>query len=277
METTFRTQLVHAARGLFLSKGYESVGMREIAQAVGKAPTQVYRLGLSKTDILAEIIIELNQEQIDRLPGLLMTLTGANAFERTCAYLLRLYESDIEYMPVRAIGAAQGWTWSTAYEEAVTAQVWELLAPIVGWLADDHVGDIPARCRAIWSLYYVGYRPRRVARRHCGRLPGRHSAQSGRADTPASAAIRPFAQPRSCGVASRQSVQSSPMRLHRTFTLRWLLLTVGVVSAAAAWLWHDHEGTTELGSPAAAEREQAAGDAHHARHSQCQWCAGSGY
>jgi AcrR family transcriptional regulator len=158
METTFRTQLVHAARGLFLSKGYESVGMREIAQAVGKAPTQVYRLGLSKTDILAEIIIELNQEQIDRLPGLLMTLTGANAFERTCAYLLRLYESDIEYMPVRAIGAAQGWTWSTAYEEAVTSQLWELLAPIVGWLSDDHVGDIPARCMAIWSLYYVGYR-----------------------------------------------------------------------------------------------------------------------
>jgi diguanylate cyclase (GGDEF)-like protein/PAS domain S-box-containing protein len=33
------------------------------------------------------------------------------------------------------------------------------------------------------------------------------------------------------------------MRLHRTFTLRWLLLTVGVVSAAAAWLWHDHEDT----------------------------------
>ena len=158
MDTIFRTQLVQAARDLFLSKGYENVGMREIAQAVGKAPTQVYRLGLSKTDILAEIIIELNQEQIDRLPRLLQTLTGGNALERTCAYLLRLYEADIEYLPIRAIGAAQGWTWSTGYEAAVTAQVWELLAPIVGWLADEHIGDIPARCLAIWSLYYVGYR-----------------------------------------------------------------------------------------------------------------------
>lgn len=158
MEVTLRKQLVQAARGLFLSKGYENVGMREIAQAVGKAPTQVYRLGLAKTDILAEIIIELNQEQIDRLPALLRTITGANAFERASAYLLCLYESDIEYMPIRAIGAAQGWTWSAAYEEAVTSQVWELLAPIVGWLADDHVGDIPARCMAIWSLYFVGYR-----------------------------------------------------------------------------------------------------------------------
>ena len=158
MSTTLRTQVIQAARTLFMAKGYESVGMREIAQAVGKAPTQVYRLNLSKADILAEIILELNQEQIDSLPTRLNGVTGANAFERTCAYLQGLYESDIEHVRVRSIGAANGWLWNQSHEQAVVQQVWQLLAPIVGWMREDGLCRIPARCYAIWSVYYVGYR-----------------------------------------------------------------------------------------------------------------------
>ncbi len=141
-----------------MEKGYEAVGMREIADAVGKKPVQVYRLALSKADILAEIILALNQEQIEALPLLVSRVEGTNAFERTCSYLQGLYESDVAHVRVRAIGAAHGWLWSQSYEQAVVEQVWQLVGPIVGWMNADGLSDIPARCYAIWSLYYVGYR-----------------------------------------------------------------------------------------------------------------------
>ena len=141
-----------------MKKGFEAVGMREIAQAVGLQPTQVYRLQLSKTDILAEIIIDLNSELIDTLPAVLDTIDGSSSMERTANYLLALYEFDTRFQRLRSVGAVYGWSWSGDYEAAVIAQVWQFLAPIARWLGQDGFDDIPARCYAIWALYYVGYR-----------------------------------------------------------------------------------------------------------------------
>ncbi len=153
-----RQKIVKVARKLFLKKGFDAVGMRDIAQALGLQPTQVYRLKLSKSDILAEIIIALNDEQIRALPVLLDTIKGNDAFERTCSYLHALYVSDIHYLPIRSVGAIYGWSWTAENETDIVAQVWQLLAPIMQWLREDGSDDIPARCYAVWSLYYVGYR-----------------------------------------------------------------------------------------------------------------------
>ena len=158
MKSALRQKVLKAAKELFFEKGFEAVGMREIAHAVGLQPTQVYRLELSKTDILAEVIIALNDEQIQALPGMLTAIDGADAFERTCAYLLALYRFDVHYKPLRSVGAIHGWSWTGAYEAAVIAQVMQFLAPIAGWMKDEGFDDIPARCYGIWSLYYVGYR-----------------------------------------------------------------------------------------------------------------------
>ena len=49
MSDELRSQVIAAARQLFMARGYDAVGMREIAQAVGKQPVQVYRLALSKS------------------------------------------------------------------------------------------------------------------------------------------------------------------------------------------------------------------------------------
>jgi AcrR family transcriptional regulator len=158
MKSALRQKIVKVARKLFQKKGFDAVGMRDIAQALGLQPTQVYRLKLSKIDILAEIIIALNDEQIRALPALLPTLEGADAFERVCAYLHALYVSDIHYLPIRSVGAIHGWSWSTETETTIIAQVWQLLAPIAQWLRDDGFDDIPARCYGVWALYYMGYR-----------------------------------------------------------------------------------------------------------------------
>ncbi len=141
-----------------MKHGFEAVGMRDIARAVGLQPTQVYRLELTKSDILAEVIIELNNELIDTLPAVLDTVDGSTARERTCDYLLALYQFDVRFQQLRSVGAVHGWSWTGVYEAAVIEQVWQFLAPIAGWLQEDGFDDIPARCYAIWALYYVGYR-----------------------------------------------------------------------------------------------------------------------
>ena len=78
MSTPLKTLVLEAAKALFLKHGYDAVGMREIASAVNRQPVQIYRLNLSKADILAEIIIELNDQQIRQLPELCAKITGTN-------------------------------------------------------------------------------------------------------------------------------------------------------------------------------------------------------
>lgn len=153
-----KEHVLKAALDLFMERGYEAVGMREIAQAVNRQPVQVYRLKLNKADILAELIIELNDKQIRLLPKICKRIKSTDLLERTCDYLRELYKLDIEYMPIRSVGAAFGWLWSANYEERVVEQVRQLVSPVVGWMTDAGLGDIPARCMGIWSLYYVGYR-----------------------------------------------------------------------------------------------------------------------
>ena len=147
-----------AAWKLFMERGYEAVGMRDIANAVGRQPVQVYRLNLAKADILAELIIELNQKQIDQLPQLRARTKGRTVFERTCSYLRELYALDIDHLPIRSVGAAFGWMWSASHERQVIEQVRQLVSPVAEWLQKAGLDDIPARCLGIWSLYYVGFR-----------------------------------------------------------------------------------------------------------------------
>ena len=147
-----------AAKELFLTRGYDAVGMRDIASAVGRQPVQIYRLNLSKPDILAELIIELNAEEIRQLPELLKKISGNSLNERVCAYFLELYRLDIEYLAIRSVGAAFGWMWNARYEQQIIGQVFQLLQPVAEWMAEAGLGNIEARGYGIWSVYYVGFR-----------------------------------------------------------------------------------------------------------------------
>jgi len=158
MSDTLKDQLLQSAKRLFLTHGYDAVGMRDIAKAVGLQPVQVYRLNLSKSDILAEIIIELNEAQIRQLPELLARISDASLVEMVCAYFHELYELDIQYLPIRSVGAAHGWLWSGTYEEKIISQVMQLLQPVVEWMGEAGLTQIEARGFGIWSVYYVGFR-----------------------------------------------------------------------------------------------------------------------
>ena len=155
---SLRGDVIAAARTLFMERGYDAVGMRDIARAVGRQPVQIYRLKLSKADILAELTIQLNEEQIKQIPDLCSRVSDGPLFQRASSYLRELYALDIEQMPIRSVSAAFGWSWSADYERRVIGQVFQLIDPLARWMTEAGLDDIPARCFGIWSLYYVGFR-----------------------------------------------------------------------------------------------------------------------
>lgn len=158
MTKSLKPLVLAAAKELFLTRGYDAVGMRDIASAVGRQPVQIYRLNLAKPDILAELIIELNAEEIRQLPALLEKVQGGSLSERVCSYFLELYRLDIEFLPIRSVGAAFGWMWNARYEQEIIGQVLQLLQPVAGWMAEAGLEGIEARGYGIWSVYYVGFR-----------------------------------------------------------------------------------------------------------------------
>ena len=87
-------RIVKVAHRLFEKHGFEHVGMREISAAAKKSPMQIYRLGLDKQDLLAEVILRVNAEQIKTVkPFVPNKKIDANTFIE--GYLLDLYEQDI--------------------------------------------------------------------------------------------------------------------------------------------------------------------------------------
>lgn len=149
--------VVGIAHQLFQEMGYENVGIRDICVRAGLSPTQLYRLGLDKKDLLAEVILRVNQSVIENIkPFSSKGFKTAQVFIEN--YLHDLYEMDIAIKNIRSEGAAFGWKWSNKYESQVIEQLMKMLKPIADALAFDHYDDIQARCFAIWSLYYVGYR-----------------------------------------------------------------------------------------------------------------------
>lgn len=149
--------IVSIAHRLFASRGYEEVGIREISKEAGISPMQVYRLGVDKHDLLAEVILLVNQKMIDRLQPFNKAMSNS-ALRFIENYLLNLYKQDIEIKSIRKEGAAFGWKWSEKYEVLIIAQLMQILKPIADALTYFEYDEIEARCYVIWSLYYVGYR-----------------------------------------------------------------------------------------------------------------------
>jgi len=149
--------IVKIAHGLFEEKGYEHVGMREISALAKKSPMQIYRLGLDKRDLLAEVILRVNAEQIKSIKPFIANkkITAGKFIE---SYLLDLYKQDIAIKSIRKEGAAFGWKWSHRYEVLIIEQLMQIIKPISDALLSEGYEDIEARCFGIWSLYYVGYR-----------------------------------------------------------------------------------------------------------------------
>lgn len=150
--------ILDIAERLFRDSGYDAVGMRDIATAAGLKPVQLYRRGLSKSEILAELIVRLNARQIAAMQSVDITRLGDSLVSRVEGYLLALYRLDIADKDLRILCAAYGWLWSRKREDEVIAQVRQLIRPVAEQLEADGLDRVADRCLGIWSLYYVGFR-----------------------------------------------------------------------------------------------------------------------
>lgn len=153
-----RTRVLAAAEKLFRKHGFDDIGMRDIAEAAGTNPVQLYRLKLSKSEILGELIVRLNDRQVREMKKLDISQLGSTASERVLGYLLALYRLDTRDKELRKLGAAYGWLWPKEREAQVLEQIIELVTPVADELRRQGLDNVEDRCRAIWSLYYVGFR-----------------------------------------------------------------------------------------------------------------------
>ena len=153
-----RTRVLEAAEKLFRKHGFDDIGMRDIAEAAATNPVQLYRLGLSKAEILGELIVKLNERQIREMKKLDIGQLGITTSERVLGYLLALYRMDIRDKELRKLGAAYGWLWPKEREAQVLEQIIELVTPVANELQREGLDNVEDRCRVIWSLYYVGVR-----------------------------------------------------------------------------------------------------------------------
>jgi AcrR family transcriptional regulator len=156
-------RVVQAAWDLFGTKGYAATGMRDIAQSAALAPVQLYRLGLSKEDLLAEVSIRLTDHQLRHITSRARPRHGESTSAFVARYLLSLYRSDIRHLAIRRETAAYGWMWSPRHEQRIVGQVVGLLQPIEAAVRAAGLSEPSGRLYTVWALYYVGFRHAVVA------------------------------------------------------------------------------------------------------------------
>jgi Transcriptional regulator len=152
-----RNQILAIARQLFLERGYDNVGMREIARSAGISPALIYREGWTKADLLAELILELNGEQIAQFRTLPLPSEGST-LDRVLFMLGHLYSFDIGQKHLRRLGAAYGWLWSSEQETRFVSQVNELLTPFRQLLSEAGLNPVEPRVHGIWAVYSASFR-----------------------------------------------------------------------------------------------------------------------
>lgn len=152
-----RNRILAVARRLFLDRGYDDVGMRDIARAAGISPALIYREGWTKADLLAELILELNAEQIAQIQDMPLPVDGT-PLERVLTILGRFYAFDIAQKHLRRLGAAYGWLWSSEQEARWISQINELLTPLRTILQAESLEPVEPRVVGIWAVYCASFR-----------------------------------------------------------------------------------------------------------------------
>ncbi len=152
-----RQHILAVARQLFLERGYDNVGMREIARAAGISPALIYREGWTKADLLAELILEMNNEQVATLRALPLPAEGS-VLDRVLRMLEQCYAFDISQKHLRRLGAAYGWLWSSDQEVRCLAQLQELWEPFRRILEEAALTPVEPRLVGIWAAYIMAFR-----------------------------------------------------------------------------------------------------------------------
>lgn len=152
-----RRVILESAKQLFITKGYEQVGMRQIAETAQISPALIYKEGWTKPDLLAELIFELNEAQIEAIQSMTLPRRGS-LLDRVLQVLQCMYDLDITHRELRKLGAAYGWLWSQEQDKRCLKQVEALTAPLHQLLTEAQIDSPEARVSGLWYAYWTGFR-----------------------------------------------------------------------------------------------------------------------
>ena len=137
---------------------FDAMTLADIAKDNRMTIPQLMEFGFTKPNLVCHAVVAYNERMIQALVAQDITALGHTATEQVEAYLLQMYQYDLEHMVFKTAALAYAWNWSVVDEERHTNQVMKLMTPIYIALHTHGFDRIDARCQAIWATYMQGLR-----------------------------------------------------------------------------------------------------------------------
>ena len=136
----------------------DAMTLADIAKDNRMTIPQLMEFGFTKSNLVFHAVVAYNERMIQALVTQDMASLGSTVGEQIHAYLLQMYQYDLERMAFKTAVQSYSWNWSVVDEERHTNQVMKLMTPIYIALHTHGFHNIDARCQAIWALYMHGLR-----------------------------------------------------------------------------------------------------------------------
>lgn len=136
----------------------DAMTLADIAKDNRMTIPQLMEFGFTKPNLVCHAVVAYNERMIQALVGQDITALGQTAAEQVEAYVLQMYQYDLEHMAFKTAVQSYAWQWSVVDEERYTNQVMKLMTPIYIALHTHGFDQVDARCQTIWTLYTQGLR-----------------------------------------------------------------------------------------------------------------------
>lgn len=137
---------------------FDTMSLAEIAKDNRMTIPQLMEFGFTKSNLVCHAVVAYNERMIQALATQDVAALGSTVNEQIHAYLLQMYQYDVEHIAFKSAVQSYAWNWSVVDEERHTNQVMKLMTPIYIALHAHGFDRIDARCQAIWALYMRGLR-----------------------------------------------------------------------------------------------------------------------
>jgi hypothetical protein len=142
----------------------DAMTLADIAKDNRMTIPQLMEFGFTKPNLVCHAVVAYNERMIQALVGQDLTALGQTAAEQVEAYVLQMYQYDLEHMPFKIAAQSYAWNWSVVDEARYTNQVMKLLTPIYIALHKHGFDQVDSRCQTIWTLYTQGLRTAALAK-----------------------------------------------------------------------------------------------------------------
>jgi hypothetical protein len=137
---------------------FDALTLAQIAKDNRMTIPQLMEFGFTKANLVCHAVVAENETLIQKLIGLDLSTLGASLTEQVKAYVLKMYQHDVQQLAFRTAVQPYAWTWSVVDESRVTNQAMKLMSPVYIALHAHDFDNIDARCQALWALYVRGLR-----------------------------------------------------------------------------------------------------------------------